>query len=142
MLILRGFRAQFTLLAVHNALCGLVGLAVVSSRAEDPSDARRLRPSQIARYCLPLAVCHAAKLYAQNKALECMTPAFLSMVFGATPVLVAVSCVLLGWEPFRWTNLALFALPSAGVALTALGESARDDDDRGCLLYTSDAADE
>ena len=41
-LILRGFRAQFTLLAVHNALCGLVGLAVVSSRAEDPSDARRL----------------------------------------------------------------------------------------------------
>ena len=130
-LILRGFRAQFTLLAVHNALCGLVGLAVVSSRAEDPSDARRLRPSQIARYCLPLAVCHAAKLYAQNKALECMTPAFLSMVFGATPVLVAVSCVLLGWEPFRWTNLALFALASAGVALTALGESARDDDDRG-----------
>jgi drug/metabolite transporter (DMT)-like permease len=131
MLILRGFRAQFTLLAVHNALCGLVGLAVVSSRAEDPSDARRLRPSQIARYCLPLAVCHAAKLYAQNKALECMTPAFLSMVFGATPVLVAISCVLLGWEPFRWTNLALFALASAGVALTALGESARDDDDRG-----------
>ena len=130
-LILRGFRAQFTLLAVHNALCGLVGLAVVSSRAEDPSDARRLRSSQIARYCLPLAVCHAAKLYAQNKALECMTPAFLSMVFGATPVLVAVSCVLLGWEPFRWTNLALFALASAGVALTALGESARDDDDRG-----------
>jgi len=130
-LILRGFRAQFTLLAVHNALCGLVGLAVVSSRAEDPSDARRLRPSQIARYCLPLAVCHAAKLYAQNKALECMTPAFLSMVFGATPVLVAVSCVLLGWEPLRWTNLALFALASAGVALTALGESARDDDDRG-----------
>jgi len=37
--------------------------------------------------------------YAQNKALEYLTPAFLSVTYGAPPVLVAVSCVLIGWEP-------------------------------------------
>ena len=63
LLILRGFHAQFALLAVHNALCGLVGFAVVAN-VEREKNAKQLRFSQVARYCLPLAVCHSATLYA------------------------------------------------------------------------------
>ena len=122
LLILRGFHAQFALLAVHNALCGLVGFAVVAN-VEREKKAKQLRFSQIAKYCLPLAVCHSAKLYAQNKALEYVSPAFVSMVYGATPVLVATSCVCVGWEPLRFRAAALVSVAAAGVVLTAVGES-------------------
>ena len=127
LLILRGFHAQFALLAVHNALCGLVGFAVVAN-VEREKNAKQLRFSQVARYCLPLAVCHSAKLYAQNKALEYVSPAFVSMVYGATPVLVAVSCVCVGWEPLRFRAGALVAVAAAGVVLTAVGEGIAADD--------------
>ena len=90
LLFLRGFHCQFTLLAVHNALCGAAGFAVVAN-VEEERDRAQLRVSQILRYCLPLAVCHSTKLYAQKKALEYLTPSFLSMVYGITPVLVAVA---------------------------------------------------
>ena len=122
LLFLRGFHCQFTLLAVHNALCGAVGFAVVAN-VEEERDRAQLRVSQILRYCLPLAVCHSMKLYAQNKALEYLTPAFLSMVYGINPVLVAVACVAVGWERFRWNTLALVVAATCGIALTAAGES-------------------
>lgn len=122
LLFLRGFHCQFTLLAVHNALCGAAGFAVVAN-VEEERDRAQLRVSQILRYCLPLAVCHSTKLYAQKKALEYLTPSFLSMVYGITPVLVAVARVAVGWEKFRWNTLALVVAATCGIALTAAGES-------------------
>lgn len=121
LLILKGFHAQFTLLAVHNALCGGVGFLVVTHIPEEAKK-KQLKFSQIVKYCVPLAVCHSTKLYAQNKALEYVTPAFLSMTYGATPVLVAGACVAIGWERFGLRAGALISLAAFGVVLTAAGE--------------------
>ena len=120
-LFLRGFRCQFTLLAVHNAVCGAVGFAVVANVPEERQRAQ-LRFGQIVRYCLPLAVCHSMKLYLQNKALEMLSPAFLSMLYGVTPVLVCIACMAIGWERFRWNTLVLIIVATFGITLTAIGE--------------------
>jgi drug/metabolite transporter (DMT)-like permease len=128
LLILKGFHAQFALLALHNCVCGVVGFWVVTSVPTERGK-KQLRVSQIVRYCVPLAVCHSAKLYAQNKALEFVSPALVSITYGATPVLVALVCVLIGWEPLRLRTGVMVSVAAFGVALTAVGElnEARDD---------------
>lgn len=121
LLFMRGFHCQFTLLTVHNALCGAVGFAVVANVPEERNRAQ-LRFGQIVRYCLPLAVCHSMKLYLQNKALDYISPAFLSMMYGIDPVLVCIACMAIGWERFRWNTLILVVVATFGITLTAIGE--------------------
>ena len=121
LLFLRGFHCQFTLLTIHNALCGAVGFVVVANVSEE-RDRAQLRFGQIVRYCLPLAVCHSLKLYLQNKALDYLSPAFLSMMYGITPVLVCIACMAIGWERFRWNTLVLVVVATFGITLTAIGE--------------------